>query len=90
MHRPWARSGRRRELGLRPAPLAPSAQRIVAENNDRAQYNIVLEDRADDIILERGQRNGQLFDAYFANPAIRRVFIDYLASTYDEFRSAAR
>ena len=64
--------------------------RIVAENNDRAQYNIVLEDRADDIILERGQRNGQLFDAYFANPAIRRVFIDYLASTYDEFRSAAR
>lgn len=64
--------------------------RIVAENNDRAQYNIVLEDRADDIILERGQRNGQLFDAYFANPDIRRVFIDYLASTYDEFRSAAR
>lgn len=38
--------------------------RIVAENNDRAQYRIVLEDKADDIILDRGNRNRQLFDLY--------------------------
>ncbi len=63
--------------------------RIVAENNDRAQYRIVLEDKADDIILDRGNRNGQLFDSYFARPEIRNAFIDYLMSTYDEFRAGA-
>ncbi|WP_130865407.1 type I restriction endonuclease subunit R [Acidipropionibacterium timonense] len=63
--------------------------RVIAENNDRAQYRLVLEDRADDIIVDRGSRNGQLFDYYFSRPEVRTAFIDYLMSTYDEFRAGA-
>ncbi|GAB2478977.1 DEAD/DEAH box helicase family protein [Luteococcus sediminum] len=61
--------------------------RVVAENNDRSQYRIVLEDNADDMMLDRSNRNEGLRDRYFANPEFKRLVLDFLMSTYDEFRS---
>jgi type I restriction enzyme R subunit len=60
--------------------------RVVALNNDREQYRIVMDKRADDLIVDRHESNGQLFDAYFSNPVFRDFFRDYLATSYDEIR----
>lgn len=63
--------------------------RVVALNNDRHQYRIVLEDNADDMMLDRGNRNNELRDRYFSNPEFKRLILDFLMGTYDEFRSTA-
>ena len=61
--------------------------RMVAENNDRDQYRLALEEMADEIIVDRTNRNGRLVDAYFSRPEVRTSFVDYLMVTYDEFRA---
>lgn len=63
--------------------------RIVALNNDRQQYRIVLEGNAEDMMLDRSNRNDHMRDRYFANPEFKRLVLDFLMSTYDEFRSNA-
>lgn len=60
--------------------------RVVALNNDRDQYRIVMEKRADDAIIERHESNGELFDAYFGKPSFREALLEYLAGSYDEIR----
>ncbi len=60
--------------------------RVVALNNDRDQYRIVMEKRADDAIVDRHESNGELFDAYFSKPGFREALLEYLASSYDEIR----
>ena len=61
--------------------------RMVAENNDRDQYRLALEEMADEIIVDRTNRNGRLVAAYFSRPEVRTSFVDYLMVTYDEFRA---
>jgi type I restriction enzyme R subunit len=60
--------------------------RVVALNNDRDQYRIVLDKLAEDAIIERHESNGQLFNAFFEKPGFREAFLEYLASSYDEIR----
>jgi len=60
--------------------------RVVALNNDRDQYGVVLEKIAEDAIIERHESNGQLFNAYFEKPGFREALMEYLASSYDEIR----
>jgi type I restriction enzyme R subunit len=60
--------------------------RVVALNNDRDQYRIVLEKIAENAIIDRHESNGQLFSAYFEKPGFREALMDYLASSYDEIR----
>jgi type I restriction enzyme R subunit len=60
--------------------------KLVALNNDRDQYNVVLEKRAEDLILDRHEANGELFSAFFEKPGVRAAFMKYLAESYDEFR----
>lgn len=60
--------------------------RIVALNNDFDQYRIVLEKMAEDMIVDRHQANGALFDAFFDKPGFREWLIQYLGTTYEEFR----
>jgi type I restriction enzyme R subunit len=60
--------------------------RIVALNNDFDQYRIVLERMAEDMIVDRHQANGALFDAFFDKPGFREWLIQYLGTTYEEFR----
>lgn len=58
----------------------------VAINNDRGQYEMVLEGRIKDLLLDRHEKNGVLFDMFFANPDFQASLLRYLAGTYDEFR----
>ena len=60
--------------------------RVVALNNDATQYRIVLERLAADMIADRHEANGELFSRYFEDPNFKAAVVDYLATTYDEFR----
>ncbi|MGL5850363.1 MAG: type I restriction enzyme subunit R domain-containing protein, partial [Phycicoccus sp.] len=63
--------------------------RVVAEHNDRSQYEMVLEQKVKDLLVDRHEKNGVLFDLFFANPDFHGSLIRYLSSTYDEFRREA-
>ena len=60
--------------------------RAVALNNDRDQYGIVLQKKAESMIVDRHEANGQLFNAFFEKPGFRDALIRYLAESYDEIR----
>ncbi len=60
--------------------------RAVAENNDRSHYRMVLEQRVKDLIVGRHDKNGMLFDLFFANPDFQVSLVNYLIGTNDEFR----
>jgi type I restriction enzyme R subunit len=60
--------------------------KTVALNNDREQYQVVLEKKAEDLILDRHEANGELFSAFFEKAGVRQAFLKYLADSYDEFR----
>jgi type I restriction enzyme, R subunit len=68
------------------AVKANETARVVALNNDRDQYGVVLEKIAEDAIIERHESNGQLFNAYFEKPGFREALMECLASSYDEIR----
>lgn len=59
---------------------------MVALNNDRDQYQVVLERIAEDAIIDRHESNSQLFSAYFEKPGFRELLMEYLATSYDEIR----
>jgi type I restriction enzyme R subunit len=61
--------------------------RDVALNNDRTQYELVLAERIKDFLVERQDKNGHLFDLFFANPDFQTMILGYLAGTYDEFQA---
>lgn len=61
----------------------------VAVNNDRSQYEMVLEQKVKDLLLDRHEKNGVLFDMFFANPDFQTMLLSYLGGTYDEFRREA-
>jgi type I restriction enzyme R subunit len=63
--------------------------REVAQNNDRSQYEMVLEQKIKDLLLDRHEKNGVLFDLFFANPDFQTTLLRYLGGTYDEFRNEA-
>ena len=63
--------------------------RDVALNNDRSQFEMVLEQKVKDLLIDRHDKNGVLFDLFFANPAFQVSLMRYLSGTYDEFRSEA-
>jgi type I restriction enzyme R subunit len=59
--------------------------REVALNNDRSQFEMVLEQKVKDLLIDRHDKNGVLFDLFFANPDFQTSLVRYLAGTYDEF-----
>jgi len=60
--------------------------REVALHNDRSQFELVLEQKIEDLMLDRADKNGTLLELFFAQPGVRVSFLRYLAGTYDEFR----
>lgn len=58
----------------------------VAQHNDRSQYELVLQDKVKELLLDRHEKNGVLFDMFFSNPDFQVSLLNYLAGTYDEFR----
>lgn len=63
--------------------------REVALNNDRSQFEMVLEQKVKDLLIDRHDKNGVLFDLFFANSDFQASLVRYLAGTYDEFRTEA-
>ena len=59
--------------------------REVALNNDRSQFEMVLEQKVKDLLVERHDKNGALlFDLFFSNPDFQVSLVRYLAGTYED------
>lgn len=61
----------------------------VALHNDRSQFELVLEEKIKELLLQRHDKNGELFSQFFANPDFQQMLLGYLGGTYDEFRRRA-
>lgn len=61
----------------------------VAHNNDRSQYELVLKEKVKELLLDRRDKNDELFGQFFANPEFQQMLLGYLGGTYDEFRGRA-
>jgi len=66
--------------------MGDAEMEAVAQHNDRSQYQMVLEQKVKDLLLDRHEKNGVLFDLFFANPDFQSSLLSYLSGTYDEFR----
>ena len=69
--------------------MEDSEMGAVAKNNDRSQYTMVLEEKIKELLLDRHEKNGVLFDLFFANPDFQSMLLHHLGGTYDEFRREA-
>lgn len=69
--------------------MADEEMRSIALDNDKQQYRIALESKVKDLIVERHESNGMLFDAFFENPQFARIMLTYLNETYEAFRQSA-
>ena len=63
--------------------------RTVALNNDRSQYELVLAEKIKQLLVDRHEANGHLFDMFFANPDFQTMILSFLGGTYDEFNVEA-
>ncbi len=63
--------------------------RTVAQHNDRSQFELILEQKIKDLLVDRHEANDKLFDLFFSNPQFQVSYVRFLASTYDEFRAEA-
>lgn len=61
----------------------------VALHNDRSQYEFVLEQLADDMMLGLMESNREVALTFFDNPDFRQMLIQHWAGTYEEFRRKA-
>ncbi|WEV77740.1 DEAD/DEAH box helicase family protein [Janibacter cremeus] len=59
----------------------------VALHNDRSQFELVLEEKIKELLLQRHDKNGELFSQFFANPDFQQMLLGYLGGTYDEIRA---
>lgn len=66
--------------------LEDEEMQAVALHNDRSQYQLVLEERIKDFLLDRHEKNGELFGHFFSNPDFQQMLLGYLGGTYDDFR----
>ena len=63
--------------------------RTVAQHNDRSQFELILEQKIKDLLVDRHEANDKLFDLFFSNPQFQVSYVRFLAGTYDEFRAEA-
>lgn len=66
--------------------LEDEEMQAVALHNDRSQYQLVLEEKIKDFLLDRHEKNGELFGQFFSNPDFQQMLLGYLGGTYDDFR----
>ena len=71
----------------RAAVLERDDLRVVAINNDRDGYRLVLDKFAEGAIIDRHEANEVLFDKFFMDDAFRARFMTYLEATYDDFNA---
>lgn len=63
--------------------------RVVALNNDRDAFDLVLGEKLPGLVASRQQENAAMFELFFNDPRFARVLAEYLGGVYDEFRGQA-
>lgn len=63
------------------AILEDEKMQAVALHNDRSQYQLVLEERIKDFLLDRHEQNGELFGQFFSNLDFQQMLLGYLGGT---------
>lgn len=54
--------------------------RVVALNNDRDAFGLVLKNRLPHHVAARHGENTKMFDPFFGNPGFQRLVVEYLAN----------
>lgn len=67
--------------------MEDTEMQAVALHNDRSQFELVLEEKIKDLLLERHDKNGELFRQFFVNPDFQQSLVGYLSGTYEELQS---
>ncbi len=67
--------------------MADDELRVVALNNDRDGFELVLGQRVPHHVAKRHQENQKMFDLFFGNPRFQRMVVQYMGDVYDEFRA---
>ena len=61
----------------------------VAKGNDEHQFRVYIEPKADDGMVARHDRNGELVSKYFDNPDFRDLYLRWITEElYAHFRAS--
>jgi len=66
--------------------LADDELRVVALNNDRDHFEIVLRDKLPHHVAARHGENTRMFDLFFNKPGFQHMVVEYMGALYEEFR----
>ncbi|UZN03068.1 type I restriction endonuclease subunit R [Cellulomonas sp. S1-8] len=69
--------------------LADDELRVVALNNDRDHFDLVLRDKLPHHVAARHGENAKMFDLFFNKPGFQKMVIEYLGGVYEEFRETS-
>lgn len=69
--------------------MGDDEMQTVALHNDRSQFELILQEKVKELLMQRHDKNGELFSQFFANPDFQQMLLSYLGGTYDEFRRRA-
>jgi len=61
--------------------------RVKALHNDADQYRVFLDTFIENAIIDRHLANGVLFNAFNDKPEFRAMLMEYIATSYEEFRA---
>lgn len=67
--------------------LADDELRVVALNNDRDHFDLVLRDKLPHHVAARHGENAKMFDLFFNRPEFQKIVVEYLGGVYEEFRA---
>ncbi|WP_298460247.1 type I restriction endonuclease subunit R [uncultured Cellulomonas sp.] len=70
--------------------LADDELRVVALNNDRDHFDLVLRDKLPHHVAARHGENAKMFDLFFNRPEFQKVVVEYVGEVYEQFREDAR
>ncbi|WP_449385434.1 hypothetical protein [Cellulomonas soli] len=66
--------------------LADEELRVVALNNTRDHFDLVLRDKLPHHVAARHGENTKMFDLFFNKPGFQQLVVEYLGELYEEFR----
>lgn len=66
--------------------LADDELRVVALNNTRDHFDLVLRDKLPHHVAARHGENTKMFDLFFNKPGFQQLVVEYLGELYEEFR----
>ena len=69
--------------------LADDELRVVALNNDRDHFEIVLRDKLPHHVAARHSENTKMFDLFFNKPGFQKMVVEYMGALYEEFRETS-